>query len=433
MLSLVGEWYRLFFDYRSNIFLTDFFSVERLLVLSAGWRNENPDPWTSCKSFQFFLAAVVFGVPPSPQTIDPEQVASAKAKGNEVDYWEVRVKRAEEKAKRRAEEYRQEQEEYLRELSEIGNANEDLIEYSAGFGLDPTRAYLFPIQQYLGVTCDFIRVLKNVLTWEESYISFLVSVICFVLSIVVFFVPWAFCIKWLIRIVVWLGFGPWMKLVDMFYFAKLDSSDSEKERKNKLQLEREKKLKQHKKETQLKREKASKLRDFKQYMFGEHICRVNILKKDRYYDIPLETSSATPYTTKDMRKSLGTLVIEEAGFGVSRVEGQQLEGDMIPKVSEIINRLKMRGILELTASLLDDFLSQYLQICDVPANAVKAGQVTKRTDLLESGSEGKVYSGKDDSSVSAFMKVFTIVLGAGAVTVFGIPLLSWLFGKSYSG
>lgn len=322
----------------ANILLTYFVSVERLLVLSAGWRNENPDLWCRSKSFQFFLATVVFGVPPSPQTIDPEQVASAKAKGNEVDYWEVRVKRAEEKAKRRAEEYRKEQEEYLRELSEIGNANEDLVEHSTGFGLDPTRAYLFPIQQYLGVACDWIRVLKNVLTWEESYISFLVSVICFVLSIVVFFVPWAFCIKWLVRIVVWLGFGPWMKLLDIFYFAKLDSS-SEKERKNKLQLEREKKLKQHKKETQLKREKASKLRDFKQYMFGEHICRVNILKKDRYYDIPLETSSATPYSTKDTRKSLGTLVIEEAGFGVSRVEGQQLEGDMIPKVSEIINRL----------------------------------------------------------------------------------------------
>jgi hypothetical protein len=227
-------------------------------------------------------------------------------------------------------------------LSEIGNANEDLVcEHSTGFGLDPTRAYLFPIQQYLGVACDWIRVLKNVLTWEESYISFIVSVVCFVLSVVVFFIPWGFCIKWLVRIVVWLAFGPWMKLLDIIYFAKLDSSDSEKERKNKLQFEREKKLKQHKKETQLKREKASKLRDFKQYMFGEHICRVNILKKDRYYDIPLlETSSATPYTTKDMRKSLGTLVIEEAGFGVSRVEGQQLEGDMIPKVRLSIGSIK---------------------------------------------------------------------------------------------
>ena len=86
-------------------------------------------------------------------------------------------------------------------------------------------------------------------------------------------------------------------------------------------------------------------------------------------------------------------------------------------------------ILVLTASLLDDFLlSHYLQICDVPVNSVKAGQVTKRTELLESGSEGKVYSGKDDSLAS--IKVSIIVVGAGAVTVLGIPLLSWLFQKS---
>ena len=84
----------------------------------------------------------------------------------------------------------------------------------------------------------------------------------------------------------------------------------------------------------------------------------------------------------------------------------------------------------LTASLLDGFISHHLQICDVPVSTVKAGQVTKRTELLESGSEGKVYSGKDDSSISASIKVVTIVLGAGCVTVFVIPLLSWLFGKS---
>ena len=361
--------------------------------MTSSWRNENPNPWNSCKNFQFFLATVVFGRPPRPQTIDPNQIAEAKAKDNDVDYWEARVQRAEEKAKQRAEEYRKEQEEFLREMDEIGDVTEDLVEFSTGFGIDPIRAYLFPIQQYLGVACNWARVLKNVLTWEESYISFLVCVICFLMSFAVYFISWMHCIKWILRIVVWGAFGPWMKLADVFYFSKLDSSNSEKERKNRLHLEREKKLKQHKQETQLKREKAGKLRDFKQYMFGDHICRVNTLKKDRYYDIPLETSSATPYLTK--RKSLGTLVIEEAGYGVTRVEGQQLEGELIPK------------------------------ICDVPANKVRAGQVAKGTELLESGSPGKVYSGKDDSSISAAIKVASIIIGAGAVTVYGIPLLSY--------
>jgi hypothetical protein len=310
-----------------------FASIGWLLVLTAGWRLEHPSPWMWCKNFQYFLFAVVFGRVPGPQTIDPNQWADDKAKGiHSYDYWEARVRQAEEKAKQRAEEYRKEQEEYLRELEEIGDVTEELVEYSTGFGIDPIRTYLFPIQQYLGVLTNGARVVKNILTWEESYISFLISMICFILSFAVFFVPWAWCIKWSLRIIIWVAFGPWMKLVDIFYFSKPENSDSEKERKNKLKLEREKKIKQHKQETQLKREKASKLRDFKQYMFGERICRVNILKKDRYYDLPLDSSRATPYST--MRKSLGTLAIEEAGYGVTRIEGQQLEGELIPKVSD---------------------------------------------------------------------------------------------------
>lgn len=272
---------------------------------------------------------MVFGRP-GPQTIDPNQLVKAKTTTDINDYWEARVRKAEEKATQRAEEYKKEQEEYLRELEEIGDVSEDLVENSTGFGIDPIRGYLFPIQQYLGVACNWVRVAKNILTWEESYISFLISIICFILSFVVFFVPWALCIKWTFRIIVWGAFGPWMKFADVFYFSKLENSGLE--RKNKMKLEREKKIKQHKQETQLKREKAGKLRDFKQYMFGQHICRVNILKKDRYYDLPLDTSSAAPYST--MRKSLGTLAIEEAGVGLTRIEGQNLEGEIIPKVSD---------------------------------------------------------------------------------------------------
>lgn len=303
-----------------------------MLVLTAGWRRENPNPWTWCKDFQYFLFALVFGRRPGPQTIDPNKWAETKAIANDSDYWQARVVRAEEKAKQRAEEYKKEQEEYLRELEEIGDVTEDLVENSVSFGIDPIRTYLFPIQEYLGVACSWVRIVKNILTWEESYISFLISTSCFILSFAVFFVPWTFCIKWTLRIIVWCTFGPWMKLVDVFYFARLDNSGSEKEWKNKLKLQLEKKLEQHKQETQLKREKASKLRDFKRYMFGDHICRVNILKKDRYYDLPLDSSSATPYSTR--RKSLGTLCTEEVGCGLTRIEGQQLEGELIPKVSD---------------------------------------------------------------------------------------------------
>ncbi len=223
---------------------------------------------------------------------------------------------------------------YTQDLEEIGDADQDLSAQTVGgFALDPTRAYLFPIQQYLRVACTWLRVFKNIMVWEECYISFWIAMISFVISVVVFFIPWGWLIKWLLRVIVWIVFGPWMKLADIYYFSRLneESDEQKKMRMNQLQLERQKRLDQQKLEAKIAREKSAKLRDFKQYMFGEHICRVNILKKDRYYDIPLPTSSSTRYSPE--AKSLGEVAMQEAGYRRTRVEGQHLVGEMIPKVS----------------------------------------------------------------------------------------------------
>ena len=204
-----------------------------------------------------------------------------------------------------------------------------------GFALDPTRAYLYPIQQYLRVGCIWLRVVKNILVWEECYISFWVTMLSFAVSVIVFFIPWSWLIKWTLRIIVWVCLGPWMKIADIYYFSHLkeETDEQKKERMNQLQLERQKRLDKQKLDAQVGREKSAKLRDFKQYMFGEHICSVNILKKDRYYDVPLPSSSAEIYNPKS--KSLGELAMQEAGYRRTRVDGQQLVGEIIPEVSRI--------------------------------------------------------------------------------------------------
>jgi hypothetical protein len=99
----------------------------------------------------------------------------------------------------------------------------------------------------------------------------------------------------------------------------------------KLQRERQKWLDQQKLEALIVRENVAKLRDFKQYMFGQHIIQVNTLKKDRYYDIPLPSSTSTPYDPGS--KSVGELAMQEAGYHRVRITGQQLVGDMIPQVT----------------------------------------------------------------------------------------------------
>jgi hypothetical protein len=132
---------------------------------------------------------------------------------------------------------------------------------------------------------------------------------------------------------VWLFFGPWMKALDVFYFSKIETDEQKRERENRLKVERDKWLKAQKLDLQLRNERATKLKDFKQHMFGEYVCHVNLLKRDRFFDCPLPASSAVPYSPA--RSTLGSLAMKEAGYHRKRVKGQQLVGDLIPKVTSI--------------------------------------------------------------------------------------------------
>ena len=367
------------------------------------------------KSFLHFLSALVLGKSIYP----PRDIVASEDIDSQQTFWEKRVRDAEERAKKRAEEYAKEQEQHLKDMQEIGGTNVDLAAQDVGgvlASLDPARPYLFPIQQYLRVTCICLRVMKNILLWEECYISFWVAMLSFIIAAVAFWLPWGWMIKWTLRIVVWVAFGPWMKMADVYYFTPLqeETDEQKKQRMSHLRLERQKRLDKQKLEAQVAREKASKLRDFKQYMFGELICRVNILKKDRYYDLPLPASSATMFNPK--AKSLGELAMQEAGYRRTRVDGQQLVGEMIPKVS-------WGGSLMKGRTLTQPLTSFSPQIYETPITDVPKGKPAKRTGQLKGSAAYDV----DDSYSAAAIKVASIVVGAGAITWYGVPLCVYVF------
>lgn len=142
------------------------------------------------------------------------------------------------------------------------------------------------------------------------------------------------------------------KLADSYYFSRNKGENDKQKRKRMktLLLEKQKWLDRQKHNALIAREKTAKLRDFKQYLFGRHICKVNILKKDRYYDIPLPSSSATLYDPKSM--SLAELAMQEAGYHRTRVDGQNLIGDMIPKVCHICLMKVVRGLFFINTDAL---------------------------------------------------------------------------------
>lgn len=233
------------------------------------------------------------------------------------------------------------------------------------------------------MVCRYLRHARFIIFWQESYFAFWIASACFLLAFMFMFVPWFFLIRWTCRIIVWTVFGPWMKLVDVFYVSKLKPPTeediaakklAEKERRREATFEAAGKAR-------IKREDARKLKAMKKYMFGKFIAKVPVLKEDRYRDIPLPSSSAVPYQTKAL--GLSELAMQEAGYHRKRVPGQHLVGHMIPHVETL-------GFTE-----------------------APIGQATKAA----------AKSSKDSDS-AAYAKLGGLAVAAAVITYFAVPFLA---------
>jgi hypothetical protein len=74
----------------------------------------------------------------------------------------------------------------------------------------------FPL---FAVLCQYIRVLRNFVNWKMH------TTYKFTMDLLVFATFWCFFpfkhwALWAIRILVWTCFGPWVKLIDVFYLRK---------------------------------------------------------------------------------------------------------------------------------------------------------------------------------------------------------------------
>jgi hypothetical protein len=320
------------------------------LLAVMGFRNNIPDPWMKCKSFRQFLEILIVGDSvASPDRIDAYQNAEESAKWQEEA--QQRIIATEEAARVKYEEQTRQQEEEMRELEEAGGGDTD-ITTKTGSGMmssiDVFKPFLYPIQQYLGLAVGYVRVTRNIVVWEECYITFWITLGSFILSVAFIFVPWAFIMKWSARLIVWTLFGPWMKLVDIFYYSKITplSEEEQAAAKWKSEILRREKRQAAVTEARMKRENAMKLKAMKKIMFGKFVTKVPVLKEDRHHDTPLAESAAVPFVPK--QHSLAELAMKEAGYHHTRLPGQHLVGDMIPKVSLVVVPLCVRNSKKLT-------------------------------------------------------------------------------------
>lgn len=370
-----------------------FASLGWMLMAVMGFRRNSANVWFACFSYGEILKKLVLGnslVPP--HNIEPyENIDNVN---EEMDRWVRRIEDAEKKAERDSLASKLEEKERLKELEEIGDADADIgTKVGGGISIDPVRAALFPIQLMLGIVCRCVRSVKNIVIWEEVYLSFWITTGSFVLAVACMFVPWFWLIKWTSRLIVWTLFGPWMKLLDIYYFSLINpETDEERQRReNADKLKRKLATSERASKARQVRENTAKLKVMKKYMFGKFAMRIPILKQDRDLDIPLPESTATPF--KEKEHSLGGVSMEEAGYHRTRVPGQTLVGDMIPAVAT-------------------DTFTQ-----------APVGKATAHPEKLAKDAPGAGVKPTMDTTTAAYVKIGSVLTAACLVSFFGTPML----------
>lgn len=365
-----------------------------IMLAIMGWRRKNPDVWARCYSFAEIMEKIVVGkCSTPPHDIKPFQDFDVAKQA--LERWMNRLKEAEERAQRAQIEAEKEEAERLKELEEIGETDGDMsTKVGGGISIDPMKAVLHPVQLILGSVCEVLRFVKHVLYWEEAYFSFWITFASAVLAIVCLFVPWFFLIRWTARIVVWTIFGPWMKLVDIFYVSQIkpETDDERMTREQREKQQRRLATSMAAKQARLARENVAKMRDMKCAMFGRFSMKIPLLKMDRYIDRPLPESSAVPYKEKAM--TLAELAMQEAGYNRVRLPGQTLVGDMIPRVES------------------DSFTK------------APTGKATSSPEKLAKDTPGGGTKQNSDSTVTAYVYIGSLVTVASVITFFGVPILA---------
>jgi hypothetical protein len=304
------------------------FGIAWALIASMEYQLRNPSPWNRKRTFGELWQVLLFNRS-FIDTIDPNEQKEEVEKflADEAALAAERkeeAKKAQEKAEKEAAELEQ-------ELAQEAKENEALETEKRGWGVSvqPLKPFLYPLQQHLGLAVVVVRVVRSIVTWEESHVAFWLTNACLASGLLLIAVPWDFFIHWAFRITVWVFLGPWMKLVDVFFVKGRTRELLKKEEEEKLRMKYQE-LVEARRWRQIRREDAKKLKQMKRYMFGKYLVSVPRFKEARWLDKPLYSSHASPYAGTSEPHISSTFF------------GQHLEGDMIPE-REANKKVAMQG------------------------------------------------------------------------------------------
>lgn len=298
-----------------SLFCVSILLVERplmapaLICLSVAWfmlvnmhlRLQSPSPWHRCSSFGHYFRILLLG-----------SSLPAYEKVNSGDGWEEQKKIQDAFKERREVDDR---------FFEKKEAVEKELEAVEGISLETkSKAAIIPVellvilgkvQGIVGNICRLCRLIDSIITWEESVVSFWVTIVFLIVGVIFLFMPWGFLFQWIFRITVVLLLGPQNRLLDMY--LKRQSTDEHKLRK--LFAARLFVARCH-------QEEAGKLKAFLHVLYGKYSTAVPTLMWTPHQDRPLPESEA-----RVVDKSLDTLVCDDLPY----IPGQKVYGLMIPR------------------------------------------------------------------------------------------------------
>ena len=307
----------------------DFNLLPSFLLFSIGWAllatNEhvkrNPSRWHQSPGYFELLRVFLLGY------VSPETIQSNDRLLDIIEYNE-HVKEANARRKSRKEEEAKHEEELAKEYQDqIDEAEGDDVDItSTGKGsvsVNPLKPILYPIQKDLQKAVTFVRVSKTIILWEKAFYAFWLVTLAFVASALVLFVPWAFLLRWTLRISAWVLLGPWMAIVDRVYIRKVikTSEDDDTEAIRARLKQRYTDVLESATHARIRKERALKLKATKRFCFGKFLLKVPHFNEDLFWDDPLPQSSARPDSPEN----------RESNNIVEKKYGQSLRGDMIPQ------------------------------------------------------------------------------------------------------
>lgn len=251
------------------------FSVGWLFLTTNGYINRDPSPWKQIPAYTPGLNVLFSG------KLDTKAIAPYQNLQSSLDY-EAEVRKKRDWMKKERDLLNEHKEQIQTELAGMEGRSEynsvlDITSPSTHEGLlmkflFPVKRVLYPIQIKMRRVVIGLRISTSVLIWEESYWAFWLTTASFLGSLFIFKIPFAYLLRWIMRIVAWVFLGPWMIIVDRKYFksksyGNMTDDERDEEIQERMRVQYETFLKQATNH-QIRREKILKLKSMKNYMVG---------------------------------------------------------------------------------------------------------------------------------------------------------------------